>query len=149
MPCWAWPNYSELDDLTGTQQDAVQHILQGGRSLVGLVDNILGITKIQGGELELAMEIVATESLLSECLLQMTAAPVDRGVTLRYEPGAVAPTRADRGRLARVANLLSNAIRVPAGRTDRTELRPVRCRLAGHHRQHHPPGNQRPGPAPA
>jgi len=57
------------------------------------------------------MEIVATEGLLSECLLQMTPAAVDRGVTLHYEPGAAAPIQAVRRRLAQVVNnLLSNAI---------------------------------------
>jgi len=34
----------ELDELNGTQQDAVQHILQGGRHLVGLVDDARGVT---------------------------------------------------------------------------------------------------------
>jgi signal transduction histidine kinase len=112
----------EMDDLTGDQQEAVRQILQGGRHLVSLVDDILDITQIHGGRLELTMEAVAIDGLLGECLLQVAPAATDEMVALHYEPTAPGIfVRADRRRLTQVLNnLLSNAIKYnrPAGRVE-------------------------------
>ena len=112
----------EFDDLTDTQQDAVQHILQGGRQLVGLVDDILDITEIHGGRLELTVEAIGIDAMLDECMQQATPEAAARGVTLHHEPAAAdVIVRADRRRLCQVVNnLLSNGISYnrPAGRVD-------------------------------
>ncbi|MET0863330.1 MAG: PAS domain-containing protein, partial [Nakamurella sp.] len=110
----------ELDELNEMQLDAVQHILRGGRHLVRLVDDILDITQIHGGNLELAIQVVGIDELLAECLQQAVPAALDRGVTLHYDAADV-NVHADPSRLAQVvSNLLSNAITYnkPAGRVD-------------------------------
>jgi len=112
----------EFDELTATQQDAVQHILQGGRQLVSLVDDILDITQIHGGQLDLNLEAVGINSLLSDCLQQAMPAAAARGVVVHLEPTAAdLVVLADHRRLSQVVNnLLSNAISYnrPAGRVD-------------------------------
>jgi len=112
----------EFDELTATQQDAVQHILQGGRHLVGLVDDILDITQIHGGLLDLTLETVGINSLLSDCLRQAMPAAAARGLVVHLEPTAAGvDVLADRRRLTQVLNnLLSNAIKYnrPAGRVE-------------------------------
>ena len=119
----------EFDDLTETQTDAVQHILRGGRHLVGLIDDILDITQIHDGRLDLAMEAIEIAPLLSGCLQQLTPAAVARGVSLHLEPTAAGvAVLADRRRLSQVLNnLLTNAITYnrPAGRVE------LSCRTTG------------------
>jgi len=111
----------EMDELTEIQQEAVRHILRGGRHLVGLVDDILDITQIHGGHLELTLEAVEIGPLLRECLRQARPPASSSGVTLLHEPGPEVLVRADHRRLSQVVdNLLSNAIKYnhPTGRVE-------------------------------
>ena len=113
----------ELEDLTGNQQDAVEHILRGGRNLVTLVDDILDITQMHGEQLDLVIEDVGTDALLTECVQQLTPFAIDQDVQLHYQRASTADVliRADFRRLSQVVtNLLSNAIKFnrPGGRVD-------------------------------
>ena len=111
----------EMDELTGPQQEAVQHILDGGRHLVRLVDDILDITMVDGGRLELAPEAVQIDDLLPQFLQHVASAAAAQGVALHYHPAAPVVVWTDRRRLGQVVtNLLSNAIRYnrPTGRVD-------------------------------
>jgi PAS domain S-box-containing protein len=114
------------DDLTGGQRNAVQHILQGGRHLVDLVDDILDITLIQGGRLPLTSEAVRIDLVLGQCLQEVTPAAAELGVALHYHPAVTdVVVRADPRRLSQVVvTLLSNAIKYnrPEGRVDLTYL---------------------------
>lgn len=113
----------ELANLTDDQQDAVQQILQGGRNLMALVDDILDITNIHSERFDLAIESVDADELLAECVQQMTPLATAQHVTVDYQPGAAALVRADPRRLSQVVNnLLSNAITFnrPGGRVDIT-----------------------------
>ena len=42
----------ELDELTEDQQSSLQHILQSGRRLLGLIDRILAVSQSHSGELD-------------------------------------------------------------------------------------------------
>ena len=113
----------ELDDLTAEQQDAVQYILQGGRHLRGLIDDVLDIAKIESDRLDVSIEPVLITELLTETVELMGPQASSMGITLCYrpDPGVGAYVRADRRRLRQVMlNLLSNAIKynVRGGRVD-------------------------------
>jgi PAS domain S-box-containing protein len=111
----------EMDQLTEIQRDAVRHILRGGRHLVGLVDDILDITEVQGGRLALTLEAVEIGSLLGECLRQAAPLATATGVALLHEPGPAVVVRADRRRLSQVVdNLLNNAVKYnhPTGQVE-------------------------------
>ncbi len=120
----------ELDPLTGDQQSGVQHILRGGRHLLGLIDDVLEISKIESNHLDISLEPVSVATLLSETMELMTPQALSSEVTLRFEPTTVARcyVHADERRLRQVLiNLLSNAVKYNrrGGRVA------VRCRRSG------------------
>ena len=53
----------ELDELLPKQQEAVEHILRAGRHLLGLIDEVLDIARIEMGHLDMAMESVEVRVL--------------------------------------------------------------------------------------
>ena len=104
----------ELEELTSTQSQGVGQILGGGRHLLGLVDEVLDLARIERGEMDLRLEDVELGSLLAETVGWITPLARERGVRLHLEhPGAaVTVVRADRQRLRQVLfNLLSNAVK--------------------------------------
>jgi len=48
------------------QRDSVDHILRGGRHLLGLIDEILDISRIEAGHLALSMEPVLLGEVIRE-----------------------------------------------------------------------------------
>ncbi len=115
----------ELDELSTVQRNSVEHILDGGRHLVGLVEDILDLTKIQGEAMDLSTEPFAITELLAGTTALMQPVAMAGGVTLEYDPGLIGGllVQADRRRLRQVVlNLLSNAIKFnrPGGRVEIT-----------------------------
>jgi len=104
----------EMSPLGEDQRDSLHHVLKGGRHLLLLVNELLEISQLDAGSLELSPEAVNVGVLLVE--LRDLAHPLaaERGVTLDMPAdGATgASIRADRRRLKQVLlNLLSNAIK--------------------------------------
>ncbi len=120
----------ELDASPGPQQEAVQHILRGGRHLISLIDDVLDIANIEGDRLELDLEPVLLSEVLREttALMSPLAASAKVQVELINTADADGELRvfADARRLRQVLlNLLSNAIKYshPGGRVE------IRCEL--------------------
>ena len=55
----------EMDELSSKQEEAVAHILRAGRHLLGLIDEVLDIARIEMGHLDLVMEPVELRALVS------------------------------------------------------------------------------------
>ena len=113
----------ELDDLTSDQSAAVRHILRGSRHLLGLINDVLDISKIDSDRLDLSLELVPAARLIAETVELMTPAATAANVTVifRADSSADRPVRADHRRLRQVLlNLLSNSIKYnrPGGRVD-------------------------------
>jgi PAS domain S-box-containing protein len=91
----------------------VEHILDGGRHLLGLVDDILDLSSAQTGQLRVELETLATRGVLDEVLRMFASSAEQAGVELRDATQAdLPPLRADRRRCMQVlSNLLSNAIK--------------------------------------
>jgi signal transduction histidine kinase/CheY-like chemotaxis protein len=116
----------ELESLSESQQQAVGHILRGGRHLLTLIDDVLDISRIETDRLDVSLEPVAIGALIADVvgLMQPTASAA--GIELghdRPQYGGVASihVRADRRRLQQVLlNLVSNAIKYnrPGRRVD-------------------------------
>jgi signal transduction histidine kinase/CheY-like chemotaxis protein len=104
----------ELDALDPGQEKAVAHILKAGRHLLKLINEILEISRIEAGRLDLSLEPVKLSEVIEEAhglLLPLIQA---RSVTVERSPAGSSGCymRADRQRLTQVViNLLSNAVK--------------------------------------
>lgn len=104
----------EMDDLSGSQEEAVAHILRAGRHLLGLIDEVLDISRIESGHLDLQMEPVELRALVSDAV-GLTSPLADKAGVIVTVGGSLelrACAVADRQRLLQVLlNLLSNAVK--------------------------------------
>jgi signal transduction histidine kinase/CheY-like chemotaxis protein len=104
----------ELDGLSPDHQDSVDHILKGGRHLLGLVDEILDISRIEAGTMTISVEPVEVASAVGDVLRLVAPLAKESGIELESElpPADEAYVLADRLRLRQVLlNVLSNAVK--------------------------------------
>ena len=103
-----------------TQQRArVEHIMSAGRHLLNLINEVLDISRIEAGHLQLSVEPVSITEVLDEALSLMRPLAADRSMKL-YIDGKIETDLhllADRQRLKQVLlNLLTNAVKyTPVG----------------------------------
>jgi signal transduction histidine kinase len=93
------------------QADFVSRIHESGLSLLGLINDILDLSKIESGRMELRFEEVALEGVARGVLSTTQGLLRDSPVKLSLDiPADLPPVRADAARLRQVLlNLLSNA----------------------------------------
>ena len=96
------------------QRGHVRHILQAGRHLLALIDDVLDLARVEAGKQPIVLEPVALGPLVRECLDLVRPLAEQRRV--RLDGGAMIEdagwAAADRTRLKQVLlNLLSNAIK--------------------------------------
>ena len=106
----------ELDELLPHQQDAVSHILRGGRHLLTLINDVLDISRLEADEVHVCLEPVAVSELFGDVIGLMVPTATAAGVTLRRDhllDGEIGThVLASPLRLQQVLlNLLSNAIK--------------------------------------
>ena len=104
--------------LTGPQHELLSGARVDGERIQALADDLLDLSRLQAGRLEMDLETVASDSLVEAAEETQRAAAGSKGVTLAREILPDCPAvRADRDRAALVlANLLANAVRhTPAG----------------------------------
>src|SRR5215218_4721244 len=106
---------------TDKQREWVAQILGGGRHLLGLINEVLDIARIEAGGLSLSLEPVAVDGVVTEALdlVRSLAARAEVELETTDAAGAATWVRADRQRLQQVLlNLLTNAIKYnhPGGR---------------------------------
>jgi len=98
--------------LNERQQRYISHIHTGGKHLLSLISDILDLSKIEAGRLELAIESLRVETVFGEVLsaMQPLADKKSQEMTKSVEDGLA--VRADSTRLKQVLmNLLGNAIK--------------------------------------
>ncbi|KPA95493.1 ATP-binding protein [Pseudomonas asplenii] len=103
----------EMDAQPG-QEANVGHILRGGKHLLGLINEVLDIARIEAGHLQLNLEPVPLAPALQEALTLVSPMAASAGIRLLPLPALPADNGliADRQRLTQVLlNLLSNAIK--------------------------------------
>lgn len=100
------------EDLGDIQRDSAHEIVRAGQHLLGLVNEILDLAKVEAGKIELSLEPVGLADLLSECRSLVRPLAEKRGIALERDSVGALQVRADRSRLKQVLlNLLSNAIK--------------------------------------
>jgi hypothetical protein len=66
-----------------SQREALQHILHAGRHLLSLVDDVLDLARIEGGELTLVREPVPLAELVAQALPLLAPLAESAGVHVR------------------------------------------------------------------
>jgi signal transduction histidine kinase/CheY-like chemotaxis protein len=105
----------ELDELTELQQESVTQIVKGGRHLLGLINDVLDITRIETGNLAMSLEPVSAGDVVDEVLDLMRPLADARHIVLAAaQPDGLSGLHvlADHQRLKQILlNLVSNAIK--------------------------------------
>ena len=104
----------EIDSPTPRQREKLSHIIHGGNHLLGLINEVLDISRIESGKMELTLEDVAVADVVNEAaaLIQPLAAQRNVRIGRCVGIGSGRAVRADRQRLNQVVlNLLSNAVK--------------------------------------
>ena len=99
--------------LSDTQRDYLETISRNGRHLLQLINELLDLSKIAAGRMDLRLEPVPLDALLREAVDSVRAQLEARRHRLALEPAPEpVSVRADRGRVLQILlNLLSNAIK--------------------------------------
>jgi PAS domain S-box-containing protein len=102
---------------TETQRPRIRYILSAGRHLLNLINEVLDISRIEAGTLQLSVEPVCLEEAIGEALDLMRPLAAERTIVLASNCALDTATYvlADRQRLKQVLlNLLSNAVKYTA-----------------------------------
>ncbi|HEX9546044.1 MAG TPA: histidine kinase dimerization/phospho-acceptor domain-containing protein, partial [Acidimicrobiales bacterium] len=106
-----------LDGIDGPvneeQEQDIQQVNRSGQSLLGLINQILDLSKIEAGKMDLSLERVELPGLISSVLESISPLAQEKGLRIdtRFAPSLPA-VEADSVRLKQILiNLLSNAVK--------------------------------------
>jgi PAS domain S-box-containing protein len=91
----------------------LERILDNGKHLLGLINSILDLSKIEAGKVDLNVVPVALDALVRETLAQLEGRIVEKKITLVADlPPRIAPFPTDPDKLKQILiNLVGNAIK--------------------------------------
>src|SRR5258707_13800284 len=100
-------------ELTSKQNNRVQRILRNGHNLLSIIDDLLDISKIDAGKMDLQIEPVNLREELNGILSNLESQTTSKKLYLKLDaPDNLPPIRADSMRLKQIiTNLLGNAIK--------------------------------------
>ena len=102
----------DMDDLTPDQRSNMSRILKAGKHLLGLLNEILDISRIESGRIAIELEPVDPADLMKSAIDLVQPLLAERGITLRTAETPNLRVLADRQKLTQVfLNLLSNAVK--------------------------------------
>jgi len=99
--------------LTDKQRSYVRNVLLSGRHLLQLVNDILDISKVEAGRMDLAYELTPIGSIVDVVRGVIQAVAAKKGINLEVSvPDGLPDVQVDPGRIKQVLyNLISNAIK--------------------------------------
>lgn len=103
----------DSDDFNREQRESIDEIVQAGKHLLNLINEVLDLSKIESGKIEVSMEDVSVKKLMEQCmpLIRSDASQNQVSIKDNISDGNFI-VRADFMRLKQVLlNLLSNAIK--------------------------------------
>ena len=104
----------DMDSLTpaDAKKEAIGHIMNSGRLLLDLINEILDLSRIESGKLDFNIETVALLPLIDETVSLLLPVATPRNVVIQYSCPSGMHLRADLSRVRQILlNLLSNAIK--------------------------------------
>lgn len=115
------------DTLDEDQVDSVREILNAGHHLLELIDEVLDLSRIESGRLEVSLEPVEVCPVVRECLGLVANMAHKRSIQLSHHGLDGVVVQADRTRLKQILiNLFSNAIKYNhEGGSVKVEVKPA------------------------
>jgi two-component system NtrC family sensor kinase len=106
----------KVGELTPQQREYVGYMRDSGTHLLALINDLLDVSKIEAGKVELDLEPVDLDGLLTSTVEIVRERALARGIRLEVNgSGRAEPLLVDRRRLNQIAyNLLSNAVKFTA-----------------------------------
>ncbi len=100
-------------DLTEQQTADLERVVQAADNLLGLINGLLDLAKIEAGKMELNVEEVDIPLVIDDVIELIRASADAKSLTLRAEVASTMPTAwADRARIRQVlVNLVANAVK--------------------------------------
>jgi signal transduction histidine kinase len=103
---------SGTGELNDRQHRYVGHIESSGRHLLALINDVLDLSKVEAGQMEVELEPIELQPMLDEAINQLRPLADAKPLELVLDPAPGIWIRADRRRFLQVMlNLLSNAIK--------------------------------------
>ncbi len=111
-------------EVSGSQRSSLERVQTVSNHLLGLVSDILDLSKIESGKFELAPTDVNLTDLVKELFHTVRPLADDNGATLELEAPDHLPLRTDNRRVGQILlNLLSNAVKFGKGHPVRVVCR--------------------------
>jgi signal transduction histidine kinase len=100
-------------DLTEQQTADLERVVQAADNLLGLINGLLDLAKIEAGKMELNVEEVDIPLVIDDVIELMRAGADSKSLSLRADVASTLPTAwADRARIRQVlVNLVANAVK--------------------------------------
>jgi len=100
------------DEFTGNQADAIGHILDSGRHLLNLIDEVLDIARVDAGTINFSLQNIRLDEVLQSALMLIKPLADERSVNIEQTGDFSYSVKADPLRLKQILiNLLSNAVK--------------------------------------
>jgi len=95
-----------------TRQRFLGQILTSGKHLLGLINDILDLSKVEAGQLELRLQLVSVAEVVDQVAKTVEPLLAKKGIMLRTNVEGTGEVLADGGKLKQMLlNLISNAIK--------------------------------------
>jgi signal transduction histidine kinase len=117
-------------DLNGTQQEYLNDVLYSSKHLLSLINDILDLSKVEAGKMQLEPSPVDVKLMLEHSLIMFKEKTFKHGIELSADVGPIPETiTADERKLKQILyNLLSNAVKfTPDGGKVCVKARVVDC----------------------
>jgi signal transduction histidine kinase/CheY-like chemotaxis protein len=100
----------QFDD--ATRKRFIAQILTSGKHLLGLINDILDLSKVEAGQMELRLQTVAVADVVEQVARTVEPLVAKKSIVLRQETTGAGEVLADAGKLKQMLlNLVSNAIK--------------------------------------
>lgn len=123
-------------DISADMRDAVEEIDRNSDSLLSLINDVLDLSKIEAGAMQLQMSAVAPSSCIDTAVATLEHRASSKGLALRQDvPDSLPDLWADERRLTQqvLINLVDNAIKFTSAGEIRVGAAPANGNGAGHH----------------